>query len=150
MAIFSWTKSKKSRAFLEFWPYSAYNFGGRNRKPKAENFPFRPKVSASGIPLPYLHLLCSNLPSFNHLAVIISWEGQGEYKLGMMNIISSYVSLGTESILPWVQKHCLWLFESIEHVPCPQTAKLLWPSQTSCFSVQWTPNQLFRQWHLYK
>ena len=38
-------------AFLEFRPYSAFNFGGRNRKPKAENFPFRPKVSASGIPL---------------------------------------------------------------------------------------------------
>ena len=51
MAIFSWTKSKKSRAFLEFQPYSAFNFGGRNRKAKAENFPFRPKVLASGIPL---------------------------------------------------------------------------------------------------
>ena len=38
-------------AFLEFRPYSAFNFGSRNRKPKAENFPFRPKVSASGIPL---------------------------------------------------------------------------------------------------
>ena len=44
-------KSKKSRAFLEFRPYSAFNFGGRNRKPKAENFRFWPKVSASGIPL---------------------------------------------------------------------------------------------------
>ena len=32
-------------------PYSAFNFGGRNRKPKAENFHFWPKVSASGIPL---------------------------------------------------------------------------------------------------
>ena len=51
MAIFSWTKSKKSRAFLEFRPYSAFTFGGRNRKPKAENFRFWPKVSASGIPL---------------------------------------------------------------------------------------------------
>ena len=81
---------------------------------------------------------------------ITSWEEQGEHKLGMMNIINCCVSVGTESILPWVQKHCLWLLESIEHVPCPQTAKLLWPSQTSCFSVQWTPNQLFRQWQLYK
>ena len=42
---------KKSKAFLEFRPYSAFTFGGRNQKPKAENFPFRPKVSASGIPL---------------------------------------------------------------------------------------------------
>ena len=42
---------KKSRAFLEFRPYSAFTFGGQNRKPKAENFRFRPKVSASGIPL---------------------------------------------------------------------------------------------------
>ena len=40
MAIFSRTKSKKSRAFLEFRPYSAFNFGGRNRKPKAEKFLF--------------------------------------------------------------------------------------------------------------
>ena len=31
--MFSWTKSKKSRA-LEFRPYSAFNFGGRNRQPK--------------------------------------------------------------------------------------------------------------------
>ena len=38
-------------AFLEFRPYSAFNFGGRNRRPKAENFQFRPKISASGIPL---------------------------------------------------------------------------------------------------
>ena len=44
-------EKKKSRAFLEFRPYSAFNFGGRNRKPEAENFWFRPKVSASGIPL---------------------------------------------------------------------------------------------------
>ena len=51
MAIFSWTKSKKSRAFLEFRPYSAFNFGGRNRRPKAENFPFWPKGRNSGIPL---------------------------------------------------------------------------------------------------
>ena len=48
---------KKSRAFLEFRPYSAFTFGGRNRKPKAENFRFRPKVSASGIPLENSNLL---------------------------------------------------------------------------------------------
>ena len=49
LAIFSWTKSKKSRAFLEFRPYSAFNFGSRNRRPKAENFPFWPKGRNSGI-----------------------------------------------------------------------------------------------------
>ena len=27
-------------AFLVFWSYSAFNFGSRNQKPKAENFPF--------------------------------------------------------------------------------------------------------------
>ena len=32
-------------------PYSAFNFGGQNRRPKAENLRFGPKVSASGIPL---------------------------------------------------------------------------------------------------
>ena len=32
------------------------NFGSQNRKPKAENFPFRPKVSASGIPLVFRKL----------------------------------------------------------------------------------------------
>ena len=54
---------KKSRAFLEFRPYSAFNFGGRNRKLKAENFPFRPKVSASGIPLLPTHIpYPDNLP----------------------------------------------------------------------------------------
>ena len=38
-------------AFLEFRPYSAFTFGGRNRKPKVENFPFWPKDRNSGIPL---------------------------------------------------------------------------------------------------
>jgi hypothetical protein len=40
------------RKFLRFdiRPYSAFKFGGRNRRPKAENFRFRPKISASGIP----------------------------------------------------------------------------------------------------
>ena len=42
---------KKSRAILEFRPYSVFNFGGRNRRPKAENFPFWPKGRNSGIPL---------------------------------------------------------------------------------------------------
>ena len=36
---------------FDFRPYSAFKFGGRNRKPNSENFRFRPKVSASGIPL---------------------------------------------------------------------------------------------------
>ena len=44
-------KEKKSRAFLEFRPYSAFTFGGRNRKPKGENFPFWPKDRNSGRPL---------------------------------------------------------------------------------------------------
>ena len=38
---------------LDIRPYSAFNFGGRNRKPKGENFRFRPKISASGMPLPF-------------------------------------------------------------------------------------------------
>ena len=42
---------QKFGAFLELRPYSAFIFGGRNRKTKAENFPFWPKLSASGIPL---------------------------------------------------------------------------------------------------
>ena len=52
--FFFWKKPKKrkSRAFLEFRPYSAFNFGGRNRKPKGENFPFWPKDRNSGRPLP--------------------------------------------------------------------------------------------------
>ena len=41
---------EKSLTF-DFRPYSAFIFGGRNRKPNSENFRFRPKVSASGIPL---------------------------------------------------------------------------------------------------
>jgi hypothetical protein len=36
---------------FDFRPYSAFKFGGRNRRPKAENFRFGPKISASGIPL---------------------------------------------------------------------------------------------------
>ena len=52
---------KKSRAFLEFRPYSAFTFGGRNRKPKAENFRFRPKVSASGIPLYFTIRIIENI-----------------------------------------------------------------------------------------
>ena len=30
-------------------PFSAFKFGGRNRRPKAENVRFQPKISASGI-----------------------------------------------------------------------------------------------------
>ena len=52
---------KKSRAFLEFRPYSAFNFGGRNQRPKAENFPFWPKGRNSGIPLPLAKLLSLEL-----------------------------------------------------------------------------------------
>ena len=60
----NWRKSKKSRAFLEFRPYSAFNFGGRNRRPKAENFPFWPKGRNSGIPLrhPEFQSLCHPCP----------------------------------------------------------------------------------------
>ena len=36
---------------FDFRPYSAFKFGGRYQRPKAENFRFRPKISASGIPL---------------------------------------------------------------------------------------------------
>ena len=36
---------------FDFRPYSAFKFGGRNRKPNSENFRFRPKISASGRPL---------------------------------------------------------------------------------------------------
>ena len=36
---------------FDFRPYSAFKFGSRNRKPNSENFRFRPKISASGIPL---------------------------------------------------------------------------------------------------
>ena len=36
---------------FDFRPYSAFKFGGRNWRPKAENFRFRLKISASGIPL---------------------------------------------------------------------------------------------------
>ena len=39
---------QKTLKFI-FRPYSDLNFGGRNRRPKAENFRFRPKISASGI-----------------------------------------------------------------------------------------------------
>ena len=35
----------------DIWPYSASKFGGRNRRPKAENFPVWPKGRNSGIPL---------------------------------------------------------------------------------------------------
>ena len=36
---------------FDFLPYSAFIFGGRNQRPKAENLRFWPKISASGIPL---------------------------------------------------------------------------------------------------
>ena len=36
---------------FDFRPYSAFIFGSRNRRPNSENFRFRPKISASGIPL---------------------------------------------------------------------------------------------------
>ena len=36
---------------FDFRPYSAFIFGGRNRRPNSENFRFRPQISASGIPL---------------------------------------------------------------------------------------------------
>ena len=51
----------QERAFLEFRlefrPYSAFTFGGRNRRPKGENFPFWPKDRNSGRPLFQLHNL---------------------------------------------------------------------------------------------
>ena len=31
----------------DIWPYSASKFGGRNRRPKAENFRFQPKFLAT-------------------------------------------------------------------------------------------------------
>ena len=42
---------RKKNVKFDFRPYSAFKFGGRNRRPKAENFRFWPKISASGIPL---------------------------------------------------------------------------------------------------
>jgi hypothetical protein len=35
-------------------PFSGFKFGGRNQRLKAENVRFRPKISASGIPLELL------------------------------------------------------------------------------------------------
>ena len=55
--MFSCTKSNFSALLgkiilkFNFRPYSDFIFGGRNRRPKAENFRFRPKVSAFGRPL---------------------------------------------------------------------------------------------------
>ena len=58
MAIFSWTKSKKSRA-LEFRPYSAFNFGGRNRKPKT--FLFGQKFRLLVYHWSFTHVMCDDL-----------------------------------------------------------------------------------------
>ena len=53
-------------------PFSAFTFGGRNRRPKAENFRFRPKILASGIPLIdyVVFLLFENMKSWKSLAAI--------------------------------------------------------------------------------
>ena len=42
---------RKKNLKFDFRPYSAFKFGGQNRRPNNENFRFRPKISASGIPL---------------------------------------------------------------------------------------------------
>ena len=52
---------------FNFRPYSDFIFGGRNRRPKAENFRFRPKVSAFGRPL-------NSLPEKN-----LPWGTKGKF-----------------------------------------------------------------------
>ena len=85
------------RAFLEFRPYSAFNFGGRNRRPKAENFPFWPKGQNSGIPLHWKLLIRSGTTD-HHVMIHDMWSFLSLLPVGFL-FWSSCTIQGSAAIL---------------------------------------------------
>ena len=86
---------------FDFRPYSAFIFGSRNRRPNSENFRFRPKISASGIPLIIssssnkLFVLKSSILDDICIAISTGWKKRRIYIL----VFSKYL-ISSYSLLP--------------------------------------------------
>ena len=69
-------------------PFSAFKFGSRNRRPKAENLHFWQKISASGIPLIQGNVLGAKV---QRKSLVSGWQGDGKVRV-KYSFINSYYS----------------------------------------------------------